>query len=228
MSIIRSTIFYFFFYFGTSIFFLFFSPVKFFSTKFVIKLSVIWTTSVISLARKVLNINYCIKGKENIPDSRPFIVASNHQSAWETFFFGSFFPGSVFILKHELKKIPILSQYFKKLGFIFIKREKKIYSLKNTLSSIRKLLEEGKKIFVIFPEGTRMKPGEKIKLNTGVFAIHKMFKIPILPVRLNSGEAWINKSYLKKNGVIEIKFFPIINNLNNKEELMKILEKTYY
>lgn len=228
MSIIRSILFYVTFYFGTSMFFLFFSPVKFFSTKFVIKLSAIWTTSVIILARKILKINYSIIGKENIPESGPFIVASNHQSAWETFFFGSFFPGSVFILKHELKKIPIFSQYFKKLGFIFIKREKKIHSLKNTLSSIRKLLRQNKKIFVIFPEGTRLKPGEKIKLNTGVFAIHKLFKIPILPVRLNSGEMWINKSFLKKDGVIKIKFFPIINNFMNKEEVMKILEKTYY
>ena len=81
MSIIRSTIFYVLFYFGTSIFFLFFSPVKFFSTKFVIKLSAIWTTSVIIVAKKVLKIDYSITGIENIPESGPFIVASNHQSA---------------------------------------------------------------------------------------------------------------------------------------------------
>lgn len=228
MSIIRSIIFYSLFYLGTSIYFILFSPVRIFSTKFVIRLSFIWTTSVIRLAKIVLKINYSIIGRENIPTTGPFIVASNHQSAWETFFFGSFFPGSVFILKHELKKIPIFSQYFKKLGFIFINREKKINSLKNALNSIRKLLEEKKKVFVIFPEGTRLKPGETIKLNSGVFAIHKLFKIPILPVKLNSGEMWINKSLSKKDGDIKIRFFPVIKNKENKEEVMKILEKIYY
>ena len=228
MRIFRSILFYALFYFGTATFFLLFSPVRLFSTKTVIKLSVIWTTSVIRLTKIVLEIDYSIIGKENIPDSGPFIVASNHQSAWETFFFGSYFPGSVFILKHELKRIPILTQYFKRLGFIFIKRGKKINSLKNALNSIKKLLNKDKKVFIIFPEGTRLKPGQKTKLNSGVFAIHKLFKIPILPVKLNSGEMWINKSLSKKNGEIKIKFFPMIHNSKNKEEVMKILEKTYY
>ena len=77
-------------------------------------------------------------------------------------------------------------------------------------------------------EGTRLKPGETIKLNSGVFAIHKLFKIPILPVKLNSGEMWINKSLSKKDGDIKIRFFPVIKNKENKEEVMKILEKIYY
>ena len=52
----------------------------------------------------VSDISYEIRGSDNIPKSGSFVVACNHQSAWETFFFGSIFPGSVFILKYELEK----------------------------------------------------------------------------------------------------------------------------
>ena len=89
------------------------------------------------------------------------------------FLLGTLFPGSIFILKYELKKIPIFSQYFKKLGFIFVKREKAFDSLKILLKSVKKLISKMIAIFVIFPEGTRIMPGERIKLNSGVFAIHK-------------------------------------------------------
>lgn len=89
-------------------------------------------------------------------------------------------------------------------------------------------MDEKKKVFIIFPEGTRLKPGEKVSLNSGVFAIHKLFKIPILPVRLNSGEMWVNKSLSKKNGDIKIRFFPVIKNKKDKDEVMQMLKKIYY
>jgi len=228
MIFLRSLVFYIFFYTWTVLFFLFFSPVKYFSKSFVVLLSSFWTTSVIKLAKVILGINYQIEGIENIPKSGPFIVASNHQSAWETFFFGSLFPGSVFILKYELKKIPIFSQYFKKLGFIFVKREKTFDSLRIVLKSIKELVLKNKNIFIIFPEGTRLKPGEKGKLNSGVFAIHKFNDLPILPVKLNSGEFWKNKKFIKKKGKIIIKIFPVIKRELDKNIVLTCLENYYY
>ena len=228
MRFLRSFTFYIFFYTGTIFFFLIFSPVWLFTRNFVVTLCTFWTKSVIKLSKLILGIKYEIKGVENIPKSGSFVVASNHQSAWETFFLGSLFPGSIFILKDELKKIPIFSQYFKKLGFIFVKREKAFDSLKILLKSVRKLILQNNSIFIIFPEGTRIKPGDRIKLNSGVFAIHKFSGLPILPIKLNSGKYWINKKFNKRKGTIIIKIFPIINKEHDKEKVMTKLANYYY
>ena len=228
MRFLRSFTFYIFFYTGTIFFFLIFSPVWLFTRNFVVILCTFWTKSVIKLSELILGIKYEIKGVENIPKSGSFVVASNHQSAWETFFLGFLFPGSIFILKYELKKIPIFSQYFKKLGFIFVKREKAFDSLKILLKSVRKLISQNNSIFIIFPEGTRIKPGDRIKLNSGVFAIHKLSGLPILPIKLNSGKYWINKKFNKRKGKITVKIFPIINKVNDKEKVMAKLANYYY
>ena len=228
MRFLRSFIFYIFFYIGTIVFFFIFSPVRFFTRNFVVTLSTFWTKSVIKLSKLILGIKYEIKGYQNIPKSGSFVVASNHQSAWETFFLGTLFPGSIFILKYELKKIPIFSQYFKKLGFIFVKREKAFDSLKVLLKSVKKLISQNDAIFVIFPEGTRIMPGEKMKLNSGVFAIHKFTDLPILPIKLNSGRYWVNKKFNKREGKIIVKIFPLINKENDKEKFMSKLEHYYY
>jgi len=228
MRFLRSFIFYIFFYTGTIFFFLIFSPVKLFTRNFVVILCTFWTKAVITLSKLILGIKYEIKGVENIPNSGSFVVASNHQSAWETFFLGSLFPGSIFILKYELKKIPIFSQYFKKLEFIFVKRDKAFDSLKILLKSVKKLISKNNRIFIIFPEGTRIKPGERIKLNSGVFAIHKFSGLPILPIKLNSGKYWINKKFNKKKGTIIVEIFPIIMKGEDKEKVMTKLENYYY
>ena len=228
MKFLRSFTFYIFFYTGTIFFFLIFSPVWLFTRNFVVTLCTFWTKSVIKLSKLILGIKYEIKGVENIPKSGSFVVASNHQSAWETFFLGSLFPGSIFILKDELKKIPIFSQYFKKLGFIFVKREKAFDSLKILLKSVRELISQNNSIFIIFPEGTRLKPGDRIKLNSGVFAIHKLSGLPILPIKLNSGKFWINKKFNKRKGTIIIKIFPIINKEDDKEKVVTKLANYYY
>ena len=104
MNFFRSLIFYFVFYLWTFCFFVFFSQVRFFSDSFIISLSNFWSRSVVLICKKILLIDYEVLGEENIPKKGPFLITSNHQSAWETFFFTALFKGSVFILKNEDKK----------------------------------------------------------------------------------------------------------------------------
>ena len=115
----------------------------------------------------IFNIKLEVNGYENLNKKDNYIFAANHCSfidipllcvACKRYL--------VFVAKSELKKIPIFSQYFKKLGFIFVKRDKAFDSLKILLKSVKKLISKNNCIFVIFPEGTRIKPGERIKLNS--------------------------------------------------------------
>lgn len=209
LNIIRNIIFYFLFYSWSVIFFLFFFPVKFFTRKFTVAISDFWTVTIIKLTYWVLGIKYKIEGKDNIPDY-PFIVASKHQSAWETFFLPMLFKNSIFVLKKELDKIPILKAYFKKLGYIYIDKKSNYSSMKVLLSSARKSLENDINTIMIFPEGTRVKVNEKKEISSGVFALYKNLRIPVLPITHDSGKYWINKKILKKGGEINVSILPPI------------------
>ncbi|MAI60251.1 MAG: hypothetical protein CMM92_04450 [Rickettsiales bacterium] len=228
MRKIRATLFYFFFYSWTIIFFIVFSPVKFFTRNFVVKLSNIWSFSVYFLCERVLGVKVIVYGKNNIPQDKSILVASNHHSAWETFFFTFLFNDPIFILKKELRFVPIMSWYFKKLGFIFIDRKKGLSSLRHIINSIKKLKDGSPKTFIIFPEGTRMLPGEKKDLLTpGVFAIKKKLNLPVIPVKHNSGKYWHNKRFLKTQGTIKVNIFPELKSLD-KEVFFNELKKYFY
>ena len=224
----RSLLFYFFFVIGTVLFFGIFSPVKFFSREITVKLSSFWTRSVILLSKFVMGVNYEIIGKENIPKDKSFILVSNHQSAWETFFYVSFFNDPVFLLKKELKAIPIFSSFCERLGFIYVDRKEKYNSLKHVLRSIKNLVKDGVKIFVIFPQGTRVKPNEQGEINSGFFALHKNLDLPILPVRHNSGDYWINKSFFKRKGSIKVEIFPLVKKIDNKESAIREIKNYFF
>jgi len=179
------------------------------------------------LTKLILGIEFLVEGKDNIPKKGPYIVASNHQCAWETFFLYFYFDDPVFLLKKELIKTPILSGYFRKLGFIFIDRDKGYSSLKLVLKSVDKLIKSGINTFLIFPQGTRVNVFQKVNLNPGFYAIHKSLGIPIVPINHDAGKFWINKSFKKNSGVIKVKIFPPIKNLSNKKVVLKKLEKIF-
>ena len=117
MSVLNNIVYYIIFYLWSVLFFLFFSPVKFFTRNFAVFLSKIWTSSIMALSKKILGIDFIIHGEKNILNNKPILIASNHQAVWETFFFTHFFNDPVFILKKELKMIPILKEYSTKTGY---------------------------------------------------------------------------------------------------------------
>jgi len=224
MRILRSSLFYIIFYTGTFLYYSFFSPVKFFTTKFTIFLGRFWSKCTIYLSRWILGINFRVKGVSNIPKNKPFLLVSNHQSAWETFFFSYYFNCPVFILKKELKRIPIFSLYFKKIGFIFIDRDKKTHSLRHVIKSISNQKRLGKKIFVIFPEGTRTPYKSKPDLKPGIFSMYKSLNKPVVPIALNSGLYWPKNNKIK-SGEILIEFKEPIQPGLSKQEFLDQLKK---
>ena len=121
-----------------------------------------------------------------------------------------------------------MSLYFKELGFVFIDRNSGFKSIKNIISSIKELQLKGVRKFIIFPEGTRIPLNGKGQINPGVFAIHKMLRIPVFPVTHNSAKYWKNKKMIKNPGKIRVEFHPIIKNIYIKKQFMKKIEKIFY
>ena len=223
----REIIFYIIFYLWTIIYFTIFSAVFLFSVKFTSKISFFWSKSVIYIIKYILRINYKIEGSFNLK-KQPAIIASNHQSAWETFFLYTLFENPIYILKKELNKIPILSFYFKKLGFIYVDRKMTFKTSKNILTKINNNEINNKRTIVIFPEGTRTSPGEKNNLGTGVFLLYKYLNLPIITIRHNSGSFWLNQKIKKNIGTINLEVFPAIQPGKKKENVMNIIENYLY
>ena len=125
-----------------------------------------WILGIFKLLQVICNITYEIKGKENIPN-RPVIVASKHQSVFETLALFYYIDKSIFIHKRQLFYIPIFGQYLMKTNMISINRSQGASSMRKMLFQAKLKLSNGFSI-VIFPEGTRKNQAKNLIIKQGL------------------------------------------------------------
>ncbi|MBT4888540.1 MAG: 1-acyl-sn-glycerol-3-phosphate acyltransferase [Rhodospirillales bacterium] len=182
-----------------------------------------WARIVRFLARYIMGIHVRVIGMENIPKG-PIVIASKHQSAWDTSFFQTVFPRSVYIMKKELLSIPVWGWVARKVRSVAVDRAGGASALKALISDTLARLEEGRAV-VIFPEGTRMLPGAQIDFHPGVAAIYKSAGVPVVPVALNSGLFWGRSNVGEKTpGTITVEFLPAIAPGGDRKAFMKDLQ----
>ncbi len=171
------------------------------STKYIQRLAAAWIMFILRSLRVICGISWKIEGIENLPN-KPFILVSNHQSAWESFFLQTLRIPSASIIKKDLLYIPFFGWALACTKPIHLRRKNKIRSLKKVISSGTKKLNNGFSI-IIFPEGTRAKPHEglnKFSNSCGLLSVNN--KVPIIPVCHNSGLYWKNKHFNKHPGQV--------------------------
>ena len=179
-------------------------PLLFFPRKYTALLINLWSKILLRFFRAFDGLDWKIIGEENIPKG-PFILASKHQSIWDTIFFTAYFNDAAMVLKKILVYIPAYGWHALKAKMIWVDRNAKGKALKHLLRMAKECSSNNRPI-VIFPEGTRVKVGEKSEYKSGCFAIYKYLNIPCIPVALNSGLFWQTKGYEKKKGVIQVEF----------------------
>lgn len=169
----------------------------------------IWARVLRTLSRWMVGIHVRVIGEENIPDG-PVVVAVKHQSAWETAIFPLLLPNTVYVLKKELLSIPVWGWCARKVRSIAVDRAGGSGALKKMLGETKDRLREGRRV-VIFPEGTRVLPGQSNTYHPGVAAIYRGANVPVIPVALNSGLTWGRRSIgMKYPGTITVQFLPPI------------------
>ena len=177
-----------------------------------------WARSMIWWLKVTCNIRHEITGLENIPDS-PTIVLSKHQSAWETLAFQAIFPTQVYVLKRELLWIPIFGWGLAMSSPIAIDRSAGREALKKLVANGQTRLNRGFWV-VIFPEGTRIAPGERSKYHIGGAWLATHTKTPVLPVAHNAGEYWAKNTFIKKPGVIKMHIGKLIQTAGLKADAL--------
>ena len=183
----------------------------------------IWSKASLFLLKHICGIDYKIEGQKNIPN-KPYLIASKHQSVFETIVFWSMFYIPTFILKKELLSVPFFGIYLKSMKMIAIDRRDGRNSLKKRIVKSAYHLQHKRNI-IIFPEGTRTDYGtQKESYSPGVAALYTGTNVPVLPIALNSGKFWPNNGD-KKPGTITIKILPpIAPGLDRKVFLKKLYE----
>ena len=184
-----------------------------------------WSRLVIFLSRAILRIDCRIEGRENLP-ARPAVILSKHQSAWETLAFQQIFPPQVHVLKRELLWIPFFGWGLALMSPIAIDRSRGFAALRNIARRGRERLEQGFWI-VVFPEGTRVAPGERRDYQLGGAWLAAASGAPIVPVAHNAGRVWPRNAFLKRPGTVTVRIGPPIETANRDPKALNALAETW-
>ena len=164
-----------------------------------------------------------VRGAENIKKSHA-LYACKHESALETYSFTQFVPTTTYILKKELIFMPFFgwTQYF--YGMIPVNRKGGSSAMKHMLQEVRKKTDTGRPV-VIFPEGTRCRPGTTKGYKSGIMFLAENLDLPVIPVAVNTGMFWAKNSFLRYPGTAVFEFLPPIEvKGKSKEEFMNELQ----
>lgn len=150
----------------------------------------------------VCGVRYEVEGRENIPDGA-CIVFSKHQSTWETLAMQELFPPQVWVLKRELLWLPFFGWGLALLKPIAIDRNAGRKAIRQVVEQGIARLRAGIWV-IIFPEGTRLPPGQRIRYRLGGAVLAAKSGFPVLPVAHNAGELWPRGGFVKRPGTVRV------------------------
>ena len=172
--------------------------------------------------RVFVGLNFEVRGQENIEEG-PIIYAAKHQSAWDTFAYFLLVKDPSYILKKELSLIPFWGWCARRYGAVIVDREGGGVALRKMVSDVKDRIKK-KMPIIIFPEGTRSRPGHTGSYQPGIAALYKNSGVSVIPVAVNSGVYWGRRSFKKIPGTIVIEFLPAIRPGIPREEFMEKLQ----
>ena len=184
-----------------------------------------WSRLVLFLAERILRISCRIEGRENLP-SRPSVILSKHQSAWETLAFQKIFPPQVHVLKKELLWIPFFGWGLALMSPIAIDRSRGTAALRSIARRGRERLQQGFWV-VVFPEGTRVKPGERRAYQLGGAWLAAASGAPVVPVAHNAGLLWPRNAFLKRPGTVTVRIGPPIETRDRDPKAVNQMAETW-
>ena len=184
-----------------------------------------WSKLVVWLAKLILGIRWQVEGREHLP-SRPAVILAKHQSAWETMAFQLIFPPQVHVLKRELLWIPFFGWGLALMSPIAIDRSRGVAALRAIARRGRERLEQGFWV-VVFPEGTRVRPGERRPYQLGGAWLAAEAGAPVVPVAHNAGLVWPRNAFFKRPGTVIVRIGPAIEGAEHDPKRLNDLAEAW-
>ncbi len=171
------------------------------------------------------NLRFEVEGRDNIPVGAG-IIFCKHQSAWETLALQRIFPPQVWLMKRELLWVPFFGWGLAMLEPIAINRSAGTRAIRQLVTQGTARLRAGRWV-VIFPEGTRMAPGQRGTYHKGGALLAEKSGAPVVPVAHNAGEYWPKHGFLKKPGIIRVVIGPAIETVGVKANEINALAEQW-
>ena len=161
-----------------------------------------WAASLLTMLRWTCHLDYTVEGQENIPPGA-HVALWKHASTWETLAMNVVFPRQAWVLKRELRWLPVVGWCIQLLHAIAINRKNRGQAVNQIIEQGQKRLEEGSWV-MIFPEGTRMPFGTTRRYGvSGALLASKTGRL-VVPVAHNAGYYWPRRYVMKKPGTIRV------------------------
>jgi 1-acyl-sn-glycerol-3-phosphate acyltransferase len=177
----------------------------------------------VGLLRTICGIQVRVEGREWLPQAGPALIAAKHQSAFDTFIWFALVPDAAYVLKRELLWMPVYGWYSRKTRQIAVDRSAGANALRHLVKSGKEAASNGRQI-IIFPEGTRVAPGQRALVQPGIAALAVATGLPVVPVATDSGRCWGRRAFRKLPGIITIAVRPPIPAGLKRAELIRRLE----
>lgn len=182
----------------------------------------LWNRFIVGLARIFIGVKVNVIGRENIP-STPCVIMCKHQSEWETFYLQTIFPHLCTILKKELLSIPFFGWALRQMEPIAIDRSSPKEALRKVQETGLKRLKQNRSV-LIFPEGTRVKPGERGRYARSGANLAIASESMILPIAHNAGVYWQNKQKKQAGTITFVIGSPICSTNKSAKQLINEVE----
>ena len=145
------------------------------------------------------------------------LLAVKHQSMYETIEMVRLSGVPIVVLKRELYDIPLFGFVTKCYGVIPVDRAAGAKALRDMLAKAKDARATGRSV-LIFPEGTRVRPGETPPLGAGFAGLYRALGLPVVPVAVDSGRLW-GRGLIKRSGLITFKVGETIPRGLDREEI---------
>lgn len=168
----------------------------------------VWCRSLLWAAKVDLGLSYEIRGAPPVGDC---IIGAKHQSFFDILIIARHAPERAFIMKKQILRVPIMGWFAWKAGCIPIDRSKGSEAMKVMLSEVTARQQgEGLGQLIVYPEGTRVKPGEKRRYKPGIGALYETTGLSVVPVATNVGLFWSKRGFPIRSGRGVVEYLPAI------------------
>ena len=185
------------------------APVRWFARRHALWVAQSWAGLVLDGAAALCGIHVVVLGREHLPTQGAALIASQHQSAFDTLIWLRIVPRAAYVFKAELARVPLFGPLLVPAGQIPVDRGASFSAVRSLLRGADRAKADGRQI-VIFPEGTRVAPGIEAELRPGIAALAARTGLPVIPVATDSGLLWGRRAFRKRPGVIHVVIGPPI------------------
>ncbi len=178
------------------------TPCRWVGRRHALRFAQVWAGLVLDGAAAICGIRAVVTGCEHLPARGAALIASQHQSAFDTLIWLRLVPRVAYVFKAELARVPLFGPLLVPAGQIPVERGG-INAVRTLLRGGDRAKADGRQI-VVFPEGTRVATGQEVPLRPGIALLAARTGLPVVPVATDSGLRWSRRAFRKLPGPVHI------------------------